>query len=235
LRGKLGWWGYQPGYVSGSGPDVKVLVVTEIRLYRDGVADALRRLDGVEDAVTAATGPSAVMSARRSECDVALVDMALPESSQTVQALLTARPSLKVVALGVPEDGPEVVAVAEAGVQGYVSRDDTLEELVAALKGALEGEAACSGRVAAGLLRHIASQARSRRYGEVPIQLTPREREVLRLLQTGMTNKEMARALDLRLSTVKNHVHNVLAKYGASGRAQVVGGPGATRLLSARE
>jgi two-component system nitrate/nitrite response regulator NarL len=227
--------GYRPGYVMGGVSDVKVLVVTEIRLYRDGVADALRRLDGVDEAVTAATGPGAVVSARRSECVVALVDMALPASSQTVRALLTARPSLKVIALGVPEDGPEVVAVAEAGVHGYISRDATLEELLEALKGALSGEAVCSGRVAAGLLRYIAEQARSRGYGQAPIQLTPREREVLRLLQAGMTNKEIARALDLRLSTVKNHVHNVLTKYGATARGQVVTGPGPARLLAGRD
>jgi two-component system, NarL family, nitrate/nitrite response regulator NarL len=227
--------GYRPGYVMGGVSDVKVLVVTEIRLYRDGVADALGRLDGVDEAVTAANGATAVVSARRSECDVALVDMALPASAQTVRALLAARPSMKVIALGVPEDGPEVVDLAEAGVHGYISRDATLGELLEALKRALSGEAACSGRVAAGLLRYIAEQARSRGYGQVPIQLTPREREVLVLLQAGMTNKEIARALDLRLSTVKNHVHNVLTKHGATGRGQVATIPRRTPLLAASD
>jgi two-component system nitrate/nitrite response regulator NarL len=200
---------------------VKVLVVTEIRLYREGVAEALRRLDDVELAATAATGPAAVVAARRTECDVVLVDMALTDSTGTVQALLAARPQLKVVALGVPEDGPEVVAVAEAGIAGYVSREATIQEVGEALRGALRGEAALSGKVAAGLLRHIARQAQSRRSIDVPLQLTPREREVLCLLESGLTNREIARALDLQLSTVKNHVHNVLAKYGAAGRGDV--------------
>ena len=200
---------------------MKVLVVTEIRLYRDGVAEALRRLDDVELAATAATGPAAVVAARRTECDVVLVDMALTDSTGTVQALLAARPQLKVVALGVPEDGPEVVAVAEAGIAGYVSREATIEDVGEAMRGVLRGEAALSGKVAAGLLRHIARQAQSRRSVEEPRQLTPREREVLCLIESGLTNKEIARALDLQLSTVKNHVHNVLAKYGAAGRADV--------------
>jgi two-component system, NarL family, nitrate/nitrite response regulator NarL len=200
---------------------VKVLVVTEIRLYREGVAEALRRLDDVELAATAATGPAAVVAARRTECDVVLVDMALTDSTGTVQALLAARPQLKVVALGVPEDGPEVVAVAEAGIAGYVSREATIQDVGEALRGALRGEAALSGKVAAGLLRHIARQAQSRRSVGVPLRLTPREHEVLCLLESGLTNKEIARALDLQLSTVKNHVHNVLAKYGAAGRGDV--------------
>lgn len=203
---------------------MKVLVVTEIRLYRDGVAEALLRLDDVELAATAATGPAAVLAARRTECDVVLVDMTLTDSTATIQALLAARRQLKVVALGVPEDGPEVVAVAEAGIAGYVSREATIQELGEALRGALRGEAALSGKVAAGLLRHIARQAQSRISVEVPLQLTPREREVLAFIETGLSNKEIARALDLQLSTVKNHVHNVLSKYGAAARGDVGAG-----------
>lgn len=214
---------------------MKVLVVTEIRLYREGVAEALRRLDDVELAATAATGPAAVVAARRTECDVVLVDMALTDSTGTVQALLAARPQLKVVALGVPEDGPEVVAVAEAGIAGYVSREATIQDVGEALRGALRGEAALSGKVAAGLLRHIARQAQSRRSVEVPLQLTPREHEVLCLLESGLTNKEIARALDLQLSTVKNHVHNVLAKYGAAGRGDVGVASGRSQLQPASD
>jgi DNA-binding NarL/FixJ family response regulator len=66
-------------------------------------------------------------------------------------------------------------------------------------------------------------QARSRSGDPVAFQLTKRERDVLELLQGGMTNKEIGRALDIELSTVKNHVHQVLTKLGASGRAQVLG------------
>lgn len=200
---------------------MKVLVVTEIRLYRDGVADALRRFADVELAVTAATGPDAVVVTRRHECDVVLVDMGLTDCTRTVRALLSARPAVKVVALGVPEDGPEVVAAAEAGISGYVSREATIDEVGEALRSALRGEAACSGKVAAGLLAHIALQAKGRPSVVVPAQLTPREMDVLHLLEGGMSNKEIARALDLQLSTVKNHVHNLLAKFGASGRGEV--------------
>jgi DNA-binding NarL/FixJ family response regulator len=207
-----------------------VLCVTEIRLYRDGVAEALRRLDGVETAVTAATGAAAVLTARRSECDVVLLDMALSDSTSVVEALLAARPGVKVVALGVPDDGPEIVACAEAGVSGYVSREASLAELAEALRSALRGEAPVPGRVAAGLLRHIAGQARTRRPGGAALHLTPRERDVLTLMENGMTNRQIARALDLQVSTVKNHVHNVLTKYGVAGRADVSGAAGRTLI-----
>ena len=200
---------------------MKVLVVTDIRLYRDGVAEALRGLHDVEAVVTAATSAAAVLAARRSECDVALLDMALVDSTQTVVSLLTARSELKVVALGVPEDGPEVVACAEAGICGYVSREASLAEVGDALRCAVRGEAPISAKVAAGLLRHIACNARVHKTTECERQLTPREREVVQLIQSGMTNRQIARALDLQLSTIKNHVHNVLTKCGVERRAEV--------------
>lgn len=202
---------------------MRVLVVTEIRLYRDGVADALERLPDVDQVLTAATPAAAVVTARRIGCDVVLLDMTIPDSTSTARSLVTARPSVKVVALGVPEDGPEVVACAEVGVAGYVSRDASLEDLGEALRSAIKGEVACSGKVAAGLIRHIARQAHSSHLAQVQVQLTHRERDVLRLLESGMTNKEIARALDIQLSTVKNHMHSLLSKSGAAGRADVVG------------
>jgi two-component system, NarL family, nitrate/nitrite response regulator NarL len=203
------------------GTTMKVLVVAQIRLYRDGVADALRRLEDVESVATAASAIAATVAARQTRCDVVLLDMTMPESTEAVSALLTARADLKVVALGVPEDGPEVVACAQAGVVGYISRDASLVEVGDALRATIRGEAALSGKMAAGLLKHIAFHARTDRVATLPHQLTSREQQVLRLLQNGMTNRQIAVALSLQLSTVKNHVHSVLTKFGATRRSDV--------------
>ena len=200
---------------------MRVLVVAEIRLYRDGLAEALAALPDLEYVSTAASGAAAVMAAHHTSCDVVVLDMAIESNTQTAAALITARPGLRVVALGVQEDGPEVVACAEAGISGYVARDASFKDLASALRSALRGEASCSGKVAAGLIRHIALHARTRRVLDGTDRLTRRELEVLRLLGTDMSNKEIARALDLQLSTVKYHVHNVLAKLGASGRRDI--------------
>jgi DNA-binding NarL/FixJ family response regulator len=200
---------------------VRVLVVTEIRLYREGVADALRRLPDVEEALTADHAAAAVVTARQAEVDVVLLDMTLPDTTRATRSLLAARPHLKVVALGAADEGPAVVACAEAGITGYVSRDATLDDLAEALRCTMRGEAPCSARVAAGLLQHIAHQAQLRGQLTLPVQLTPRERDVVRLLESGLSNKQIARSLDLQLSTVKNHVHNILAKYGATGRSDL--------------
>jgi two-component system nitrate/nitrite response regulator NarL len=200
---------------------VKVLVVTEIRLYREGVADALRLLPDIEVALTADNAAAAVVTARQAEVDVVLLDMTLSDTTRATRSLLAARPRLKVVALGAPDEGPEVVACAEAGITGYVPRDATLDDLAEALRCTMRGEASCSARVAADLLQHIARQARLRGQVAMPVQLTPRERDVLRLLESGLTNRQIARTLDLQVSTVKNHVHNILTKSGAAGRSDL--------------
>lgn len=199
---------------------MRVLVVAEIRLYREGVALALSRLDDVRKTTTAADAAAAVVAARENDCDVALVDMSIADSVATARALLAARPSLRVVALGVIDDGPEIITCAQAGISGYVTRDATLEELAGALRCVLRGEAAVSARMAEGLIRQIAHDA-AHTAGPPRHPLTRRECEVLTLLEAGMTNKEIARALDLQLSTVKNHVHSLLAKSGAHGRSAV--------------
>lgn len=201
---------------------MRVLVVAEIRLYRDGLAEALRRLPEVEGAVTADNGHSAVLAARTYGCDVVLLDMSVLDSAATARSLLTSMPSIKILALAVPDHESHVVACAEAGIAGYVARDASMQELVQALRSVLRGEAVCSARVTAGLLRHIAMQANARRASLVPPQLTRREQDVLTLIGGGLSNKEIARSLSIDISTVKNHVHNLLSKLGVACRAEAV-------------
>jgi two-component system, NarL family, nitrate/nitrite response regulator NarL len=211
---------------------VHVLVATEIRLYREGVAASLRAVPGIQSVTTAASGTAAVAQVRQAPCDVVLLDMSLGDCAAAVRALHTARVGLRVVALGMPEDGPEIIACAEAGIAGYISRDASLAEVAEALRCAMRGEAICTATVAARLIRHIELQARSRT-DSTASHLTRRERDVLTLLQGGMTNKEIGKALDLQLSTVKNHVHQVLAKLGIAGREEVLQPVTAARRIGA--
>jgi two-component system, NarL family, nitrate/nitrite response regulator NarL len=205
---------------------MKILVVAEIRLYRDGIAEALRALPDVAEVFTAANGTLALAAARQSPCDVVLLDMATAAAIHTAVAVIAAHPDVRLLALGVREDGPDVVACAESGVSGYISRDASFDDLVAAIRAAMRGEASCSGKVAAGLIRHIAAHAREYRGTNGVDQLTRREYDVLRLIEADMSNKQIARALGIELSTVKNHVHSVLTKLGVSGRRDIAsGGP----------
>jgi two-component system, NarL family, nitrate/nitrite response regulator NarL len=198
---------------------IRVVILAGIRLYREGLAEILRQREGIEVVTTAASGEPEIGSIRAIVPDVVLLDMAMLDSAATVRALLQVVPGIKIIALAVPDTESHVVACAEAGIAGYVSRDGSVDDLVAALESASRGEALCSPRIVAGLLRRVAALALPGE-PEPPRRLTRREVEVVELIDQGLTNKEIARRLVIELSTVKNHVHNILEKLGVSHRGE---------------
>jgi len=198
----------------------RVVVVAEIRLYREGLADMLRGEPGMDVAATASGVDEAVRALREHEPDVVLIDMAIPDNAWVVRALVAAVPGTRVVALAVPEVEREVLACAEAGVAGYVTRDGSLEDVVVAVESAARGELLGSPRMAATLFQRVATLALERSPESIESRLTARELEILDLIDQGLSNKEIARLLTIELSTVKNHVHNILEKLNVSRRSE---------------
>src|SRR5262245_26085623 len=180
----------------------------------------LRGEPGMDVAATASGVDEAVRALREHEPDVVLIDMAIPDNTWVVRALVAAVPGTRVVALAVPEVEREVLACAEAGVAGYVTRDGSLEDVVAAVESAARGELLCSPRMAATLFQRVATLALERSPESIESRLTTRELEILDLIDQGLSNKEIARRLTIELSTVKNHVHNILEKLNVSRRSE---------------
>jgi DNA-binding NarL/FixJ family response regulator len=121
----------------------------------------------------------------------------------------------------VPEADDEIVQLAEAGVDGLVTRDASLADVLDAVAAAVRRETLTSPTVAAVLLRRVASLAGERRPAETS-SLTRREREIVALIGRGLSNKEIAQSLRIELSTVKNHVHNILEKLHVPRRTDAV-------------
>jgi len=205
--------------VDGSPVPVRVFVVGDVRVYRELLADALAREDGFE-VDGSAPGDIAGMAIGMAEPGVVLVDTASVPGTAGVRALAAAAPTAKIVAVGIPDDEAAVLALAEAGVAGYVTVEQPLDELVAAVEAAANDELRCSPRVAAALAKRVAALARGPR-GNGDQRLTRREREIAALIAEGLLNKQIARRLSIEQATVKNHVHNILAKLGASRRDEV--------------
>jgi DNA-binding NarL/FixJ family response regulator len=133
-------------------------------------------------------------------------------------AIQAAYPDARVIALNVPDDEAIVIACAEAGISGYVTEDSTLSDLVSAIECASRGELHCSPRVAATLVRRLASVSRGSLRVHVA-DLTAREREILELVAEGLSNKQIAARLHIGLATVKNHVHHILEKLQVQSRS----------------
>jgi two-component system, NarL family, nitrate/nitrite response regulator NarL len=191
---------------------ILVLVVGPVRVYREGLAHAFARHDDVQVIGTAASAAEALRQIAELGPDVVLVDVSPPDGVEAARALSAA--PVKLVALAAPEDDVSVIACVEAGVSGFVAREGSLVDVVSATQAVVRGETACSPEIVAALLRRVATAASP----PPSAPLTARERQIVGLIDQGLTNKEIAARLCIELSTVKNHVHNVLEKLGARGR-----------------
>ena len=201
---------------------VGLAIVIGVRLYRQGLAQALAGDPRFRITTVAATPAGAFESLRRDPPDIALVD-ASPQSLRAVVRALRERVSeLRVVALAVPDSTSAVLAYAEAGISGYVTTEGSLAVLTETLTSVARDELPCSPRVAAMLLHRVGALAGDRDRGEPGRpRLTARELEIVRLLDEGLSNKEIAVHLCIQANTVKNHVHNILGKLELSRRDEV--------------
>jgi DNA-binding NarL/FixJ family response regulator len=198
----------------------RVFIVSEIRLYREGLVRFLARDGGLEPVGSAGAWPAAEQAIAQTRPDVALVDLSMPEAAAAIRRLLHVFPQTRVVALGLADDEQEVPDWAEVGISGYLCRDGGLEDLVRVIESAVRDELHCSDRLAAALLHRVGALASRLATSTGAGQLTTREREVLRFLEHGLTNKQISSRLRIEVATVKNHVHNILEKLGAQTRGE---------------
>ncbi|MFI0237558.1 LuxR C-terminal-related transcriptional regulator [Streptomyces sp. NPDC016845] len=200
---------------------MNVVIIAAVRLYRDGLADVLRQHGTITVAGTAASGPAGVECVQRCRPDLVLVDTSTPGGADILADLRAVAPGTRVVVLGVVETAAEILQCVEAGAVGYVPRDGSLTDLIATLERAGKGEAVCPPDILAELLRRVTELT-----GGGPFttdgsdQLTSRELQVVRLIENGLTNKEIADRLSMAVPTVKNHIHNVFDKLQIRRRAE---------------
>jgi two-component system, NarL family, nitrate/nitrite response regulator NarL len=200
---------------------LRVFVVARVRLYRDGVVQALRTEPRFEVVGTATTGTGAIAGAAELEPDVVVLDVSAAEDLAEIRRLTALQPRPLVLAVGVADDPDAIVACAEAGAAGFVTSSQAPAELVAAVDHVSRGELLCSGRTAAAIFRRIGELAGGLARAAPSSLLTPRELEIARLVELKLTNREIAARLCIEPATVKNHVHNILAKLDAGSRDQV--------------
>jgi two-component system nitrate/nitrite response regulator NarL len=215
------------------GSRTRVAVVSDIRLYREGLAALLTRI-GEFDVVASAEGSDeAAARVRDGNVDVVVLDVGTGNVA-AARDLLAVMPDARVVALAetnVPED---VIALAEAGVLGYVTRNSSLDQLGATIESVADDEMVCDPWIATLLVRRVQELAGERL--DPGHRLTAREAGILRLIADGLSNREIASRLHIELTTVKNHVHNILEKLGAKTRAEAVALVGFSRaVVSVRE
>lgn len=203
---------------------IRVLVVDDQTLVRQGVCGLLELADDIEVTGVAADGREAIEQIEKVAPDVVLLDLRMPEMSgiEVLENLGAEERLPPTIILTTFDDDELVLTGLRAGARGYLLKDVSLEQLVGAIRTVADGgtliQPAVTNRVLKGLERlHPEFSSLDR-----PDPLTDRETEILRLMAGGYSNKEIANSISVAEGTVKNHVSNILSKLGVRDRTRAV-------------
>jgi DNA-binding NarL/FixJ family response regulator len=219
---------------NGSGENVRVLVVDDQRLMRDGIASLLSLQEGIEIVGTAGNGQEAIEQALALSPDVILMDVRMPVIDGVAATVQLRRrlPVSQILMLTTFDDDEYIVDALRGGACGYLLKDIPAPHLAEAIKAAHRGIYQFAPSVAGKVISSLAhtlnppltpppSSPTPQRSQVLPMgELTGREIEVLRLIAQGASNREIARHLVISEGTVKNHISNILSRLGLRDRTQ---------------
>lgn len=199
---------------------IKVLLVDDHEMVRIGLSAMLATEEDVEIVGEAASGEEALALAEAFRPDVVLMDLVMAgmDGIETTRRLVRLLPDCKVIVLTSYVDDEKVYPAMEAGAFGYLLKTSRAADITRAIRNAAEGRPTLEPQVATKMI------SRFRRFGETPPheELTEREREVLRLVAKGKSNRDIAEELGIGIKTVKFHLSNIFAKLGVEDRTQAV-------------
>lgn len=203
---------------------IRVMLVDDQTLVRQGVRSLLELSDEIEVIGEAADGESAIEKVPELKPDVLLLDIRMPgKNGLDVLVELGQKKQLPpTIILTTFDDDELVLGGIRAGARGYLLKDVALEELVDAVRDVAAGKTIVKPAVTQRLLKGLGKVRTDFSSLEQPDPLTERETEILRLMASGYSNKEIARAFNVAEGTVKNHVSNVLSKMGVRDRTRAV-------------
>ena len=230
----------------------KVIIFSDIRIYCDGLTRILSSVAPLQVVGSESHFDDVIDKIERLKPDVILLDMTMMGSCDTAKKILQHVPDAHIVALSAPADEQNVISCAEAGVAGYVAREASLDELIETVISAGNGEACYPPKAAtfvfnrfklvnlaekdtpiwkvndsadpetSGLTSNLTSGLVPRLTPSLVSRLTSREQQIAHLISESLSNKKISRTLCIEVSTVKNHVHNILVKLSLDSRTQVV-------------
>jgi two-component system nitrate/nitrite response regulator NarL len=206
---------------------IRILLIDDHTLFRSGVHALLQRQADFEVVGDAADGIEGIKRAKQHRPDVVLLDLNMPGLSgiETLQLLQQDLPDTAVIMLTVSEDVDELTSALHEGACGYLLKNMDADALATMIRRAADGESVIAESMTQ---RLIAKMRTPQKAEELPAPdaressaLTPRERDIVRIVARGASNKDIARELDLAESTVKIHVRNVLRKLNLTSRVQI--------------
>ncbi len=203
--------------------EIRVLLVDDQVLFREGIANLLTSQDDIQVIGDAADGLEAIEKARQFRPDLVLMDINMPhlDGLEATRRIKAEMPEVKIIILTVSDADDDLFEAIKAGAIGYLLKNLKAQSLFERLRGTMRGEAALSPLLATKVLEEFARQRHNEAHSkEEEDGLTEREREVLQQVISGASNKEIATTLYIAESTVKRHLHNILEKLHLENRVQ---------------
>jgi DNA-binding NarL/FixJ family response regulator len=202
--------------------ELRVLVVDDHDLFRTGLRNLLEE-EGVNVVGEAENGETAIRLAADLAPDVVIMDLNMPGAGgvETTRRLSGLAPLSRVVVLTISADDEDVMNAVLAGACGYLLKDASIQELIAGIRAASEGESLISPQIAAKVLQRLRAQSKDVDAAEtIRAELSDRELQVLKLIANGKDNAQIASELFISPKTVKNHISNILMKLQIENRIQ---------------
>jgi len=192
---------------------IRVMTVDDHPLLREGLAGVINSQEDMSVVAEAGTGREAIDTYRLERPDVVLMDLVMPGMSgaDAIARIREEDPAAKAIVLTTYDGDDDIYRALQAGARGYLLKDVYRQELIGAIRAVHEGRRCIPANVAMRLAERIPGT-----------QLSPREHEVLALIVSGKTNRDIAAALQIAEGTVKTHVNVILSKLGAKDRAQAM-------------
>ncbi|MBZ9792393.1 response regulator transcription factor [Rhizobium sp. 3T7] len=198
---------------------IRVAVIDDHPLFREGVTRSLSEIDGFQIVAEGSTKDDAINVAENLQPDVLLMDISMPGGGlNAIAPILKTQPSQKIVMLTVSESSDDVTAALNSGAKGYVLKGVGSRALAEIIRSVAAGESYVAPALSARLLSSRSSTAPRR--ASAIVALTPREQQVLQLVASGLSNKHVARKLDLHEKTIKHHMTQIMAKLGVANRTE---------------
>ena len=198
----------------------RIMLVDDHPLLRRGLSDLLSMEEDLLPVAQASSGEEALMLAERHELDLILLDLNMPgmDGIETIRALRAAGVDTRIVIFSVSDDHEDVLEALREGADGYLLKDMEPEELIEQIRLAAQGKMALSAELTQVLAQAI--RGRPSASEAQPSMLTKREKDVLKLIAKGQSNKMIARSLGIAEGTVKVHVKRLLSKLGMRSRTE---------------
>jgi len=205
---------------------IRILLIEDNRLLREGIAAMINRQADMKVVAAPGGNQNSLLKTRTVRPHVVLVDLGLRNQNglRVVASLRKATPELKVIGMGLIPTQLDIVEFVQEGASGFILKDATIADFLSTIRSVARGGKVLPPSLTGSLFSHVAEYALNKKgRGQLnrAVRMTKREREIISLIADALSNKDIARRLNIATFTVKSHVHNILEKLALHSRLQI--------------